>query len=239
MNRKMFYAAVIISVLAALLSQGCGKKSPTTPPNTTPVATIQIDNFEDGDYIDSVGDTVNDLWWGFRDNGTSTNTVGLSGAPGGKYGYYCFAITSTAKATIFTAPLNPYFGFNGMMAKTYTNYATSTGLNLSTYSFFAFGINVHITTPPSGASFKYGIELYNGTTEYVQFDFSQDVVNDRWIDCNLPLSGFTLPPPSAPYSVASVLSNVTEIDFYYLVVGNQNSSGSLEAQIDNVHFDKY
>lgn len=236
--------AVLISVfIAVFFIQACVKREPAEPPvpaNFTPVATVFVDDFEDGDIINSISpmDPINNYWSGFWDN-HSAITTGLLTAPGGEYGATCFGASSNLVSAI-SVPFSGFYGFNGMFTYTYTNFGTKTGVYLKFNSVVSFSMNVNVVDPPTNGDFKYGLALYNTKTGYyVQYDYTAAVSTGVWKKYRVLFSDFTL-PAGAGYTAGQVFSNVTELDFYYFLVSpSQNTAGRLDVQVDNISFEKF
>jgi hypothetical protein len=240
MKNKKTWLIIVITAAVIITSQGCGRQSspgPTPTPNLTPLATLEIDNFEDGDLINSVQpiDAFNTWYSVIKPNSNCNN--GLTGGQGGDYGADAYGTTSNLIANVATP--TGYYGYTGMITQTITNFGAGTGLNLSQYTNAAFAMHVSVTAQPLNGSLKYGLKLRNPSGYYADCDFTPFIELNSWKNYSLPLSSFQ-PPAGAPYSVADVLPDVNEITFYYYIFsGVQNTTAGLEACIDNVQFIRY
>lgn len=244
MDKKLSVILLSAVFFVLLLISACSKNSPANPEpapvhTATPVATILVDDFEDGDTVNSITppDASNNYWTGFWDSNSSYSTSSLCGAAGGDLGADSFSNTINLNAAIAT-PVSQYTGFAGPCVNVFTDKPTNTGIDISSFSSFKFDLRNHIVTAPLNGSVKYEVQLYNAKLGYmVRAQYTP--VNDEWKSCEIPLADFSI--PDGYYGTpAVVLSNTTQVSFYYSVYAPvSNTAAEMNAVFDNIKFLKY
>lgn len=248
--KKLIFAVIVMFLVFGAFSAGCKNNNPESPAATatpvppadtpTPVATVLVDNFEDGDMVNSITplDAAHNTWGSFWDSSASVvSSQGICGAPGSEYGADPLGNTVDLVAKIAT-PTAQYVGFCGPYVNIYTNFGTSTGFNFSDYSGVKFGMYNSVVTAPLNGSLKYSVQLYNGMTGYMaRAEFTPP--SGQWSQVYVPFSNFTVPVVSYG-TVPKVLSKVTQFAIYYEAYAPvSNTPAELHTAYDNIRFEKY
>lgn len=176
-------------------------QTPTATATSTELATIIVDDFEDGTLAINLIDPPNNAWE-FNDDsilgGTSAwNAAGFCSGPYGQ----AISLTGTVRAH------NPTTGqFMGLLAVSTTVKTDGQGIDATKYSGLHISMMCNAVAPSGNMYYTY--RLYNAAGQFADLNPMPD---GEWITSTTSFGGYE-PYYGAPWTTQDVLSNLSAIE---------------------------